>query len=309
MTAIATLTVNPAVDIHTSVDRMVPDEKLRAERVTREPGGGGINVARAVANLGGEATAIHTQGGSSGDALSQLLEGTIDARAVQIEDDTRENVSVTESTTDNQFRLVMPGPTVTSDEWEACLDAVDRLEPQPEWLVASGSLAAGLADDAYARLAERCRERGIPLILDTSGAPLREACEVGTFLIKPNLGELARLVDRELASDEQIAEAVEGLIDGGAAEVVVVSMGAGGAYVAGSDLEGHHVRAPTVPIKSKVGAGDSMVAGIVLALSRGEALLDAARFGVAAGAAAVMTEGSGLCRREDTERLYEQMRG
>lgn len=309
MTAVATLTVNPSLDISTSVERMIPDEKLRAESVRREPGGGGINVARAISNLGGDAVAIYTRGGSAGGALSDLLGGHIPTVAVDIDGDTRENVSVTETSTEQQFRLVMPGPQMSQKGWDACLAAIDDLGPRPDWLVASGSLAPGLPETAYAELAGWCRERDLPLVLDTSGRALQEACKVGVHLIKPNLGELVSLVGRDLQTDEEIRAAVDDLIERGAAQAVVVSLGAGGAYVAGSDLDGHDVRSPTVPIRSKVGAGDSMVAGLVLALSRGEHLYEAVRFGVAAGAAAVMTEGSELCRRDDTEELYRQMRG
>lgn len=307
MTTVATLTVNPSLDLSTAVERMIPDEKLRGERPRREPGGGGINVARAMANLGGEATAVYTRGGTSGDALAQLLADQVPTVAVPVAGETRENLSVTESSTEQQFRLVMPGPELTGEEWDSCLEAIAKLDPSPDLLVASGSLAPGLPEDAYAALASACADDGTKLVLDTSGPPLAAALERGVFLTKPNLGELERLVGGPLETDREMAAAVSDLLERGAAEVVVVSLGAGGAYVAGRDLEGRHVRSPTVPIRSKVGAGDSMVGGIVLALSRGEDLFEAAHFGVAAGAAAVMTEGSGLCRRDDTERLYEEM--
>ncbi|MDX1657911.1 MAG: 1-phosphofructokinase family hexose kinase [Nitriliruptorales bacterium] len=310
MSAIATLTVNPSVDISTNVERMVPDDKLRADNVQREPGGGGINVARAVVELSGDEAAVqavHTSGGSAGEVLGRLLSGVVETIPVPISEETRENLSVSETTTGKQYRLVMPGPEVTESEWDDCLEALGELDPAPSWLVASGSLPPGLPDDTYAALARQCRSRDLPLVLDTSGAPLAAACDEGVFLIKPNLGELARLVGRDLESDADIAQAVDGLIERGAADAVVVSMGAGGAYVAGRDTEGRHLRAPTVPIRSTVGAGDSMVAGIVLGLARGESLPAAARFGVAAGAAAVMTPGSGLCRRDDTEALYRQI--
>jgi len=126
------------------------------------------------------------------------------------------------------------------------------------------------------------------------------------FLVKPNVRELGELVDAELTSEQQQLAAARDLIRQGRCEVVVLSLGAGGALLITAD-NGEHIRTPTVPIRSKVGAGDSMVAGIVLGLSRDLTLSDAVRYGVAAGAAAVMTPGTELCRREDTERLFEQM--
>lgn len=305
---IATLTVNPSLDVSTSVERVVPDDKLRAERPDREPGGGGINAARAIHRLGGEVTAVHTRGGAAGRTLESLVatEG-LDVHCVDVDDDTRENISVVDRQSDRQYRLVMPGPQLDEDDWQRVTEAVGGLRPRPEWLVVSGSLAPGLADDTYARLATACAEQAVRVVLDTSGAPLRAALSAGVHLVKPNLGELAGLVGHPLDDDRQLAEAVDRLVADRAAEIVVVSRGAGGAYVAGRGIEGTHVRAPTVPVRSTVGAGDSMVGGMVLGLARGWEPLDAVRFGVAAGAAAVMTAGSELCRREDTERLYAQL--
>jgi 6-phosphofructokinase 2 len=153
----------------------------------------------------------------------------------------------------------------------------------------------------------RCAKDGARVVVDTSGGALQRTLDARPFLVKPNLRELSQLAGHPLESDEQIEEAAQGLVREGKVAVVVVSLGAGGAVVV-SEEGARTVRAPTVPIRSKVGAGDSTVAGITLALSRGESLVDAARFGVAAGAAAVMTEGTELCRREDTERLYGCMK-
>lgn len=305
---IATLTVNPSLDVSTSVERVVPDDKLRAERPDREPGGGGINVARVVRRLGEEVVAVLTRGGAAGSTLEALLaEEGLDVRCVDVADDTRENISVIDRQSERQYRFVMPGPEMSAEDWHGVTDVVGALAPRPDWLVISGSLAPGLPDDAYAQLATACRERGVRIVLDTSGPPLRAALEAGVHLVKPNLGELASLVGHPLDDDRQLADAVEALIADGAAEVVVVSRGGGGAYVAGREVEAAHVRAPTVPVRSTVGAGDSMVGGMVVALARGWEPADAARFGVAAGTAAVMTPGSELCRRDDTERLYAQM--
>jgi 6-phosphofructokinase 2 len=307
MTPIVTLTLNPAIDKNTRVERVVADEKLRCDAPHREPGGGGINVARVVHRLGGAAQALYTAGGAPGTLLDGLLadEG-VPHTPVPIEEWTRENVIVHETSTDRQFRFGMPGPTVTPDEFASCLDALRDLDPAPDYLVASGSLPPGLPDDAYAAVAEAAEALGARAILDTSGAALREARAAGWYLLKPNLRELEHLTGASLVTDDQRIEAARDVMARGWCEVVVLSMGASGALLITPD-RAEHVRTPTVPIKSRVGAGDSMVGGLALALAQGRLLEDAVRFGVAAGAAAVMTPGTELCRRADTEALYDQM--
>jgi 6-phosphofructokinase 2 len=160
-------------------------------------------------------------------------------------------------------------------------------------------------EDTWGRLVRQCSDAGIRTIVDSSGAALRAAVEAGVWLIKPNLRELAQLVDRDLRDDSQIRAAAEELIGGGT-EVVVVSMGAAGVMLVDTD-GADHVRSPTVPIRSRVGAGDSTVAGLAASILRGDDLTTAVRWGVAAGAAAVMTEGSELCQLDDTERLFAEL--
>ena len=155
-------------------------------------------------------------------------------------------------------------------------------------------------------MALRGRERGARVIIDTSGQPLMEAVRAGVFLIKPSLREMRALSGKPLATEaEQIAAATE-LIESGRCEAVVVSLGAGGALLASRDGCERFV-SPEVAVQSRVGAGDSMVAGISLALARGESVREAVRFGVATGAAAVMRPGTELCLREDAERLFRRV--
>jgi 6-phosphofructokinase 2 len=308
MSPIATLTLNPAVDKNTSVARVVDEEKLRCEAPRREPGGGGINVARVVERLGGDAHALYTAGGFPGQVLEELLaEEGIPQTAIPIDGETRENLIVSETTTDRQYRFGMPGAALGAGDLTACLDAFHALDPAPDYLVASGSLPPGLPDDAYATVAEAAHEQGARPVLDTSGAALREAAGAGWYLLKPNLRELQQLVGTALDTEPQRIDAARDVIDRGWCEVLVLSMGASGALLI-TATRAQHVRTPTVPINSRVGAGDSMVGGLVLGLARGLDLDDAVRFGVAAGAAAVMTPGTELCRRSDTESLYKQLR-
>lgn len=307
MPSIATLTLNPTIDKNTRVERVVAEEKLRCEAPSREPGGGGINVARVIHRLGGGAQALYTSGGPIGTILQSLLDDEgVDQTPIEIGEWTRENMIVYETSTDRQFRFGMPGPELTEAEMSSCLDALRSVEPTPDFLVASGSLPPGLPDDAYAAVAETAHELGARPVLDTSGAALREAMDAGWYLLKPNLRELEHLAGTSLDREPERIDAARDFIDRGWCEVVVLSMGASGALLITAD-RAEHVRSPTVPIESRVGAGDSMVGGLVLALAQGLALDDAVRFGVAAGAAAVMTPGTELCRRADTEALFDQI--
>lgn len=308
MKEIVTVTMNPAVDASSSTDRVSADEKLRCDALVREPGGGGINVARAIGKLGGEARALYPAGGTMGELLAGLLEHEpLRHQRLGIEGSTRENVTIRESGSDRQYRFVMPGPELDPGEWKAVLDAIAELDPAPGFIVGSGSLPEGVPDDFFARLAEVSRDCGARFVLDTSGAALREGLSRGVYLVKPNLRELGQVAGEPVGEDPEQERAAKAIIEDGRAEVVVVSLGGAGVLLAtGSGSQ--RISAPTVPIRSKVGAGDSTVAGIVLGLARGLDVEDAVRFGVAAGAAAVMTPGSELCRREDTERLYERIR-
>ncbi|WP_457651419.1 1-phosphofructokinase family hexose kinase [Rhodocaloribacter sp.] len=304
---IETLTLNPAVDKNTRLDHVAAERKLRCGPPRFEPGGGGVNVSRAIRKLGGASSAFFLSGGPMGRRLEELLaEEGIDRHPFAIEGWTRENLNVTEETTGRQFRFVLPGPEVRAEAWRRCLDAVAALTPTPAFLVASGSLPPGVPADAYARIAEVVRPRGTRVIVDTSGPALQATLRAPVFLIKPNLNELAALAGKPLEDETSVEREAGKLIAEGRCEAVVVSLGGGGALLATkAGLLRFH--APAVPIRSKVGAGDSMVAGLTLALARGRPLPEAVRFGVAAGTAAVMTPGTELCRRADVERLYPRV--
>jgi 6-phosphofructokinase 2 len=307
MQAIVTLTMNPTVDVNVEVDRVDVEEKLRCADARYEAGGGGVNVSRAIHKLGGQSLAIYPSGGSMGRMLQNLLEreGLVH-RPVPIEGTTRQCFNVLEKATGKQLRFILPGPVLREPEWQRCLDEVSSLEPKPRYVVASGSLARGAPEDLYARVARIGRELHARVIVDTSGKALPASLREGVYLIKPNLRELEQLTERRIEDEAGQEQAARSVIDRGQSEVVVLSLGKEGALVVSKEGS-ERVRAPSVPVQSKVGAGDSMVAGVVLGLARGLGLSDAVRFGVAAGAAAAMTPGTELCRREDAERLNEQV--
>ena len=308
MKRVFTITMNPCIDKNASVKTVKAERKLRCFRPRYEPGGGGINVSRAISRLGGKSTAFFLAGGPTGDMLRELLQqDDIPLVAFGIRSHTRENLIVYEESSGEQYRFGMPGPKVEEEEWKAFMKELDTVEPKPDLIVGSGSLPPGVPEDFYARVSKWGKSHGARTIVDTSGDSLAQACGEGVFLVKPNLRELELLHGKSIDNEEEEEELARKLVEDGSAEVVVVSLGAAGALLAWKEgLE--RVRAPRVPIKSKVGAGDSMVAGIVTGLSRGWKIPDAVRLGVAAGAAAVMTPGTELCSGEDTDRLYERIK-
>jgi 6-phosphofructokinase 2 len=308
MNRILTLTMNPSIDLSTSVEYVIPDRKLHCQSLQREPGGGGINVSRVIHRLGGVSIALFPAGGHAGQMLQNLLDQEgIKHHLIPIEGWTRENFMILEEATSQQFRFGMPGPPLYESEWKHCLNEILSIAPKPDYVVASGSLPPGVPKEFYALLSQEVKNLRSRLILDTSGEELRLAMETGVYLLKPNLRELGELAGEEIKDESQQEAVAMKIVDSRQSEVVVVSLGAAGVLL-GSNEGNERLRSPTVPIKSKVGAGDSMVAGIVLSLAQGRSLREAVLFGIAAGAAAVMTPGTELCRREDVEQLYQHMR-
>jgi 6-phosphofructokinase 2 len=307
MKQIQTLTLNPTIDLSSSVENVFPEHKLRCGPVRNEPGGGGINVARAIRHLGGQCRALHFCGGPTGEVLRALLDlERIEHTPMAIKGWTRQSVMIVETATGQQYRFVMPGPTLAEEEWRGALAHLAELLATPDLIVASGSLPPGVPDDFYGQLARIVRAKGSRLILDTSGRALAAALEVGVFLVKPSLRELRSVAGGVLEDEAEQEAAAKRVVASGGAEVVVVSLGAAGVlFVTQAGCE--RLRSPTVPVRSKVGAGDSMVAGITLGLARDFSLRDAVRLGIAAGAAAVMTPGTELCRGEDAERLFKEI--
>lgn len=305
MSRIVTLTLNPAMDLSTTAARVEPTRKLRCSLPHYDPGGGGINVARVVATLGGDALAVYPGGGPFGDLLERTLAGLgVPQRRVPIAGDTRESFTVDEGASGLQYRFVLPGPELSAVEQQACLDAIAALDPRPSWLVLSGSFPPGVAPTFFDQVVALAQRIGARLVLDCSGEALRHAGQRGAIhLLKPSLSELATLAGGKVEGVAAQEAALRELIGRGVAEVIVLSLGGEGAVLASK--EGIERFAPLdVPVCSAVGAGDSMVGAMVLALSRGWSLPAAVRYGIAAGSATLMRPGTELCRAEDVERLY-----
>lgn len=305
MKPIVTLTLNPAIDAACQADKVQPIHKIRTFAERFDPGGGGINVARVIRELGGEALAVHTAGGITGGALDELLDASgLPHRAIPIAGATRISYVVHERSSGHEYRFVPEGPKVDQRDLDACFDAIASVDA--EYVVVSGSVPRGLAPDCYVSLAALAASKGARLVLDTSGEALRRTLDAGIYLVKPNLRELAGIVGRSLASAREQEAAAQELVAAGKAAIVTVSLGADGALLA-TETGCLRLKGPDVMPKSAVGAGDSFVGAMTLALAQGRPPADAFAFAVAAGTATVLTMGTELCRGDDVERIYHQI--
>ncbi|GAA1058704.1 1-phosphofructokinase family hexose kinase [Agromyces bracchium] len=301
---IVTLTMNPALDVSSTADRVVPEHKLRCGPSRFDPGGGGVNVSRAIRNLGGSSIAVYPLGGPTGQAYRGFIEEAgLVARVITIGGNTRESFTVDELSTGEQYRFVLQGPMMREPEWRACLSVVADELPVGGFLVASGSLPPGVPDGFYALLAEISADHDVRLVVDASGPALAAALEAGVFLIKPSRDELAELVGAEGELDESaMVDAARSLVTAGRSEVVALTLGARGAILVTSD-EVLRLPTPRVEVASAVGAGDAFLGALVLRLAQGRTLPEAFRTAVAAGSATAMLPATELCRASDVARL------
>lgn len=307
MHRIVTITFSPCIDKSTSVAALLPEKKLACAPPKLEPGGGGINVARAIKKLGGIATAIYPSGGYTGRHFDHLLEEeNIPIVIINTFTETRENIIVYDESHGNQYRFGMPGTFLKEEEWKACLQAVTDID-DIGFIVASGSLPPGVPLNIYAQLAKLAKNKGAKFVVDTSGEALIEAVAEGVYLLKPNLGELCTLAGKTSLLPDEIKAVARDIIAAGKCEVLVISMGAEGALLVTKDLA-EIITPPEVIRKSTVGAGDSMVAGIIWRLSQGHDLIEAVQFGVACGTAATLNEGTELCNKEAAESIFSQLK-
>ncbi len=307
MPRILTLSLNPTIDVSSEAEVVRPTHKTRTENEVFEPGGGGINVARVVRELGADTEAVCLAGGASGVLLNELLAQIgLPRRMIPVAGNTRIALMVYERSTGQEYRFIPSGPRIGAGEIAACLAAIR--EARFDCLVASGSVPAGCEPDILARVGQIALDHGVPFVLDSSGAGLTETIgRVPIRLVKPSLNEFQAYVGRKLSGPAEVGAAARRLVDEGKAEVIAVTLGMDGAVVASRD-GAVRVVAPKVETRSAVGAGDSFVAGMTVALLEGRGIADAALLGTAAGAAAALNPGTGVCARADILRLYAALR-
>ncbi len=308
MTPILTITLNPALDISTLAAGIRPGPKLRCCVPVFDAGGGGINISRAIRAMGGESRALVALGGATGARMADLMAAAgINVITLHAPGETRQSLAVTDTETGGQFRFVMPGPEWLARDVAAASDAIASAVPTGGFVVLSGSQPPGLPDDfmlqVTARLAGKAR-----LIADTSGAPLARVAAtpgLGLAMLRMDEEEAGSLAGHPLTSRAESAAFATTLVDAGVAAMVVLARGSDGSVLV-TPSGRWFCAAAQVPVVSKVGAGDSFMAGFVLALAQGKPPEQALAFGVAAASAAVMTPATELCRGEDAARLLTQ---
>jgi 6-phosphofructokinase 2 len=302
---ILTITLNPCIDKSSMVSKMKPESKLRCTEVVHEAGGGGINVSKALKRLELPSIALFPSGGHNGAMLCSLLrkEGLL-YHSFESSMETRENWIVLETETNNQFRFTFPGQPIEAAVLNSLVNHIKTF--RPSFVVASGSLPTGVPEDFYGNIISAANEAGAQCIVDTSGPALEALEGKKARLIKPNIGELSRLLGKEKISREEVPDAAREVIAKNYAEILAVSMGGEGAWLV-SKTEQYFVSAPPVEKKSTVGAGDSMVAGLTYAFENKLPYKEALAWGVACGSAATMNQGTQLFRLEDARAQFARI--
>jgi 6-phosphofructokinase 2 len=307
MPSIVTITFNPCVDISSNVDALLPEKKMRCAPLVYEAGGGGINVARAIKKLGGNALAIYLAGGNTGKTLQSLLEAeSLDTVLIDTGINTRVNVMMVDKSSTLQYRFITTGTPVNEISIEQCIQTLEELS-DVEYIVVSGSLQTGMPHDIFERLSAIAKGKKAKLIIDVPTDAMKAYPIKGAYLIKPNLNELSMLAGKEELQEDEIVEGAKIIISKNICEVVVVSMGPAGALLVTKEITERFIT-PSVKIRTTVGAGDSMVAGIVMYLAANKSIKEAIRFGAACGTATTLNEGTQLCKIEDAERIYRAIR-
>jgi len=257
--------------------------------------------------MGGKAIAYGFVGGHAGRTLEILLdEEGVPCSFTPIQRETRTNFIITDTKSSQQTRIDAPGPHISKREWERFRKKTLRIRPNPDLIVASGSVPPGIPDDVYYTIIMEAKSSGIRAILDSDSQWLAEGIKAKPYLIKPNVREAEGLLNRELPTEKAIIKAALDLVEMGI-EIVAISRGKDG-IIAATKKEVVKALPPPVKVKSTVGAGDCTVAGLALKLANDEPLIEACRLAVAMGTAAVLSPGTELAHRADVERLLPQIK-
>lgn len=299
--------MNPALDIAAAVPRLVADTKLRCSAPTYDPGGGGINVARAIHRLGGDPLALFPAGGPAGESVVRLLEAEgLRIKIVPIRGNTRENFAVTDREAGEQYRFSLPGPVLSAGEVQAIAAEVKASLAGVDFFVISGGLPPGVADNFYAGLIALARKSGVKVILDVTGPALAPALGEGVYLLRLNRTDFFAATGVFPQQPKDVEPFVEDWLAQGAAKVVVITLSARGTVLMTADYC-VEIIPPVVKPVSAVGAGDSFVGGMTLALAKDLSLEDAAAYGTAALVSSLQSPGTELCHQGEVEAFFKQM--
>ncbi len=303
---IGTITLNPSIDQLITVRHLVKDDANRALAIYNFPGGKGLNVSKVVRELGGKTHAYVLLGGFVGQYWKHLVAGLdIPFSSTAVDGQTRINAILTDLKDKTQTRVSAPGPKVDPGDMKIFIKRLLSARPRPFFWALGGSLPQGMNPDTYAGLIRSLQAKGVPCILDADDEALKEGLRAKPFMIKPNEYEMQRLAGKKFKDIKDYIPSAKALVRTGV-KIVIVSLAEKGALFV-TEEEVFHASGIDVPVKSKVGAGDSLIGGVALGLIRKKSLKDSARLGIAASTSAVMREAPRLCRRQDIARLYRQV--
>jgi 6-phosphofructokinase 2 len=302
MKKIVTITFSPSVDKSVSIDKMLPETKMKCYDVETFPGGGGINVARVLTRFNCAVTALFP----ANKFIIPFFEKSLKKEKVRYsiiesKNATRESIEVFEQQTKKQYRLVIPSNDLRKNEWAACLKALDQFE-NIDYIIVSGSLPKNAPATIFEKVAKITNLRSARLIIDSSGESLKNAVKESVYLLKPNLEEFRLLIGQANLEETNLTEAALKFLQKSKCENLVISLGSKGAMLF-SKSETHFIKAPKVKVKSTVGAGDSMLAGLIYGLSLGLNLKECLQHGIAFGTATTLQNGTALCSPKDVEKL------
>ncbi|MDF2615143.1 MAG: 1-phosphofructokinase [Clostridia bacterium] len=303
---IYTVTLNPAVDKTIKLKNLVVDHVNRAEEVREDAGGKGINVSKMIKNLMGESEALGLCAGKTGEFIQhQLDEMGIKHHFIQGEGQTRTNIKIVDDLNKTYTDINETGAPVSKETMQALEELIFSKLTQDDFLVLAGSVPANVSKDIYKNWIQRANEIGAKVILDADGQLLEQGLEAGPYLIKPNIHELETLYNKEIKTIEEAIMLAKDLFKN-KIEVIVISRGEHGCVVVTKD-ETLMIEGLKVPVKSTVGAGDSMVAALAYALNNKDSLKEAITLGVAASAASVMQEGTIMGEWDTIQSLKEKV--
>ncbi|PKN95233.1 MAG: 1-phosphofructokinase [Chloroflexi bacterium HGW-Chloroflexi-6] len=303
---IYTLTLNPAVDRELTVPVVAFDSVLRASESRVDFGGKGFNVSRLLKRLGADSTAVGFLGGKAGEMLQDGLRSLgIGTEFVWVRGETRTNVSIVTQSGGHYIKVNEKGPLVDPAKQQELLDKITALAKPGDWWVLAGSLPPGVADDFYARIVNALNQRDSMAILDTTGESLRLGCAEKPYLVKPNAEEAQALTKLPVDTPAEIATVAAEIRRMGA-QNVVISMGKAGALLQTAEST-WLTHSPRIKERNPIGAGDSMVGGLVWALMRGLSLKESLGWGVASGAATASLNGTEVGSQKLIEKLFTQV--
>ena len=302
---IVTLTMCAVLEKSTTAKFIAPGKKILCRQPAFKPGGGGINVSRAMKRLGVDSTACFM----ADESNAQLMMDFFDAESIKYillssDKPPVERLVIKDETTKQQYIFDIPLEKIGKEFSEKALKLIGNVLSEADYIVVSGGLPPGVPSDFYAHVASVANKQNVKMILDTSGKPLLKAFEQKLYMIKTNLNEIASAVGKKILTGMELENVVIKLLKEKKCEIIVVSMSSKGAMMAveGDDIE--YIVPPVVDEVSPAGAGDSMTAGIMAGFSKGWSPPQAVRYGVAAGTAATMKPGSELCNKEDTDKIF-----